>query len=192
MAPHETPLHLTEHHCTSLYLTENHCTSLHITLPHWKSPNLLHPTKHYRTSLHITVPHCNWLKIIVQTAHHCTSVYLTATHRISMYITEYHWYTGVSNQYIMDLLYLWTAPWKLCLSVSVLFKLCLFSESPFGCLGEVTQICLAAACGLFGIKAYLRLLFTPHSHQAFKLQWIITTCSCTSLSLITHSFLLHL
>ena len=87
MAPHETPLHLTEHHCTSLYLTENYCTSLHITLPHWKSPNLLHPTKQYRTSLHITVPHCNWLKIIV---HNCTSLHISLPHSNSLYINVHY------------------------------------------------------------------------------------------------------
>ena len=35
--------------------------------------------------------------------------------------------------------------------VSVLFKSCLFSESPLGYLGELEKNWLAATCGFFGI-----------------------------------------
>ena len=32
------------------------------------------------------------------------------------------------------------------------------------------NIFLAAACDLFGIYAYLRIIYVPHSHQALKLE----------------------
>ena len=54
---------------------------------------------------------------------------------------------------------------KIC-ALWFLLKSCLFLESYFGYLGEVTKVDLQRIAAFLGFG-----IFEPHSHQALKLQW---------------------